>query len=343
VTTTESNLKSHLLIKRASEIKNRYFPGVCVAITIGIAASFLSQHYSAPAMLMALLLGMAFNFLRDDEACLPGIEFSSKTLLRIGVALLGLRITLSDVMILGWQSVLMICSGVILTIGFGILIARLFGFSRWFGVLTGGSVAICGASAALAISSVLPNTEAAKRETLFAVIAVTTLSTIAMVAYPAISLSLGLTPQQSGLFIGGTIHDVAQVVGAGYSISNETGDLSTFVKLLRVAMLVPIVLVIGVFVRRYAADPTEKKSATIPLFLIGFVLLFILNSFEFISEGTKNFVVSGSSWLLLTAVAALGVKTSLKEILNVGWRPVVLVISETVFIAIWVMSGILFL
>ena len=222
----------------------------------------------------------------------------------------------------------------LLTIGFGMLLAKALGFRKRFGVLTGGSVAICGASAAMAISSVLPASEENKRDTLFTVISVTTLSTIAMVVYPLIAESLGMTPQEAGLFLGGTIHDVAQVVGAGYSVSGEVGDLSTFVKLLRVAMLVPIVLMIGVAIRRYTSEHDSSGGrVAIPGFLIGFVALFIVNSLGLLPQVVVEPLSGSSSWLLLTAVAALGVRTSLKEIMKVGWLPVLLVVCETLFIA----------
>ncbi|NLJ93295.1 MAG: putative sulfate exporter family transporter [Aeromonadales bacterium] len=330
--------------RKLEDTRQKYFPGVCVAVTIGIAASFLSQEYGAPAMLMALLLGLAFNFLSQVPMCLPGLELSAKTILRLGVAMLGLRITFSDVLTLGWVPLLMVCSAVVLTIGFGILMARLLGFSSAFGTLTGGSVAICGASAAMAINSVLPQTEQTKRETLFTVISVTTLSTLAMIFYPMLSSSLNLSTQDAGLFLGATIHDVAQVVGAGYSISNEVGDLSTFVKLVRVAMLVPIVMTIGILIRRAArqrGEGSQGKTVAIPGFLIGFVALFIINSLGWIPTVVSAPLANSSSWLLLTAIAALGVRTQLKDILSVGWKPVLLMILETLFIAGFVISYIL--
>ncbi|MGP7735354.1 YeiH family protein [Oceanimonas smirnovii] len=332
------------LLYRLDDTRKRYFPGICVAATIGIAASFLSQHYGAPAMLMALLLGLAFNFLSQEPQCAPGLELSAKTVLRLGVAMLGLRITFGDVLTLGWQPMLMVCSAVVLTIGFGVVMARWLGFSKEFGTLTGGSVAICGASAAMAISSVLPQSEQAKRDTLFTVISVTTLSTLAMIFYPMISESLGLSDQEAGLFIGATIHDVAQVVGAGYSMSAEVGDLSTFVKLLRVAMLVPIVMTIGILIRRAASKKGEQSyggSVAIPGFLIGFVVLFVLNSLSWIPQNIAQPLAGSSSWLLLTAIAALGVRTQLKDILSVGWKPVLLVVLETAFIALLVLAYLL--
>ena len=126
----------------------------------------------------------------------------------------------------------MVVGAVILTILFGVVAARAFGLSRPFGILTAGAVAICGASAALAISSVLPKGENHERDTVFTVIGVTALSTIAMIVYPVIIAFFHLDHAAVGVFLGGTIHDVAQVVGAGFSVSEETGNVATFTKLL---------------------------------------------------------------------------------------------------------------
>ncbi|MDE2340140.1 MAG: putative sulfate exporter family transporter, partial [Alphaproteobacteria bacterium] len=191
-------------------------PGLSVSLVVAAAATFLSEHYTAPVMLYALLLGMAFNFLTEAERTLPGIEFTSRTMLRIGVALLGLRIGWSQVIALGWQPVAMIVVLVTLTITISMLLARAFGFNPLFGFLSGGATAICGVSAALALSTALPAHEKREQATLFTVIGISVYSTLAMITYPAIAQAIGLTHHQSGVFIGATIHDVAQVVGAGY-------------------------------------------------------------------------------------------------------------------------------
>ena len=342
VTDTRRGLHTRLRLQALSAFKQRYFPGVCVTVTVAIAASFLSQRYGAPAMLIALLLGLAFNFLREHPACLPGVEFSTGPLLRIGVALLGLRIAIGDVQALGWQTVFGVCLAVLSTLAFGVLIARAFGFSRWFGALTGGSVAICGASAAVAISTVLPPGKTSQRDTLFVVIAVTTLSTVAMVVYPTLCQSLGFSSHQAGIFLGGAIHDVAQVVGAGYSFSPEAGDLATFVKLLRVAMLAPVVLAMGIAARIFAHNRRAgRASAAPPVFLLGFVALFVLNSLGLVPATIREALSAAASWLLLTAVAALGVRTSLQEVLTLGWRPLVLILSESVFLGLLAVAGVL--
>ena len=194
-------------------------PGISLAVITGLAALFLSEHYNAPAMLFALLLGIAMSFLYEETKCKEGIEFTASTVLRVGVALLGLRIALADLFSLGWQTIVLLALAIFTTILVGIFLAKLLGLKKNFGALTGGSVAICGASAAMAITAILPDYKNKERDTLLTVIGVTSLSTIAMVAYPILASYLGFNDAQSGLFLGGTIHDVAQVVGAGYTIS----------------------------------------------------------------------------------------------------------------------------
>ncbi|MEK9927981.1 MAG: putative sulfate exporter family transporter, partial [Halieaceae bacterium] len=237
------------MIPAVIERWQRFSPGVGVAAVVALAASFLANRYGAPAMLLGLLLGMAFNFLAETPKLLPGIDFSATQILRLGVALLGLRLTMDDLTALGWGPVVMVFTVVIATMLVGVLLARMLNVDSKVGILTGGAVGICGASAAMAISSALPQGPETKRQTLFTVIGVTALSTIAMVLYPVIGGLLQFSDADMGLFIGATIHDVAQVVGAGYSVSTEAGDLGTFVKLLRVAMLVPVVLVVGIVIR----------------------------------------------------------------------------------------------
>jgi uncharacterized integral membrane protein (TIGR00698 family) len=291
-------------------------------------------------MLFALLLGMAMNFLGAEGRCTAGIGFSARSVLRIGVALLGLRITLSQVAAMGWQPLLLVVVSVTLTIGVSMVVARLFGFRGLFGLLTGGATAICGASAALALAAALPGHPLKERATLFTVIGVSTLSTIAMIAYPMIVHALGLTPVQAGIFLGGTIHDVAQVVGAGYSISRETGDAATLVKLMRVAMLLPVIVFAVVLSRRGNRGEVADgpRPPLLPGFAVAFALLMLVNSTGWVPASVQEFGNDASRWCLLTAMAAIGMKTQLREVITVGIKPVVLMILETVFLALVVLG-----
>jgi len=332
------------VIDRLIAVWAQYFPGVAVATAVALAASFIAQRYGAPAMLMGLLLGMAFHFLNETPRVGPGLELVAVKALRLGVALLGLRLTVADVASLGWTPVLLVVCAVLATLLFGVVLGRLLGCERQLGVLTGGSVAICGASAAMAISSVLPKGPDTQRQTLFTIIGVTSLSTIAMVLYPIIGDVLQFNDQEMGIFIGATIHDVAQVVGAGYSVSPTTGDLGTFIKLLRVAMLVPIVLVIGIIFRnKVSAAADREKAPAFPLFLIGFIVLFAINSTGLIPGDLIQPVANLAPALLLVAIAALGIRTSMQEVMTIGLKPVLLIVGETLFIAAIIVAYLLWI
>lgn len=314
-----------------------YAPGISVALLVAATATFLSEHYTAPVMLYALLLGTAMGFLADDERTRAGIAFASKGLLRTGVALLGLRIAWGQVMALGWPPVVMVVLLVVVTIAASILMARLMGFHPLFGFLSGGATAICGASAAMALSAALPAHDKKEQATLFTIIGVSALSTMAMVAYPMIARLVGLDHHQAGIFIGATIHDVAQVVGAGYAISPETGDTATIVKLLRVAMLLPVILCAGQITRASAA-PGSAKPPILPWFVVGFVALVVLNSLVTLPPVVTATGNELSRWCLVTSIAAIGMKTRLGDLVKLGFRPIVLMLAETVLLAAMVLG-----
>lgn len=315
-----------------SALANRlsgWFPGLLLSATIAVAAKFLADFHGAPVMLMALLLGMAFNFLSENARCRPGIDLSSRTLLRAGIVLLGARISIEEVARIGAGGVLAVAGFIVLTIGCGFICARLFSRGWRFALLTGGAVAICGASAALAIASVIPHNDKTERNVLFTVVAVTSLSTIAMILYPLLFTLAGLSDAQSGFLLGATIHDVAQVVGAGYSISTEAGDLATIVKLLRVALLPLVLIVIALSV---SSGSGTGKAIGMPFFVIGFVVLAMAGSLDLLPAPVVALASDASSWLLVVAIAALGIKTNLKAMLDLGWRHFAVVTVETLFL-----------
>ncbi|HYC03981.1 MAG TPA: putative sulfate exporter family transporter [Azospirillaceae bacterium] len=315
-------------VARTRAYAERMMPGVLLAATVATASTWLAGHYGAPATLFALLLGMAFHFLNDDPKCKPGVQLTSTTLLRLGVALLGARVTFGQIAGLGVAPIVLVLVCVAATIASGLAFSKLFGRSWRFGLLTGGAVAICGASAALAIAAALPKGgKLEDRDVLFTVIAVTTLSTIAMIAYPIAYAALGFDAIHIGMLLGATIHDVAQVVGAGYAVSDEAGNVATYVKLLRVAMLPVVVLAIAIAFR----DSGEGKPP-FPWFAVAFAVILGINSAGLIPETVRFAMETASRWLLIAAIAALGVKTSLKALVDLGGRHVAVVVGETLFL-----------
>lgn len=308
-------------------------PGIMASIIVAAAATFLSEHYQAPVMLFALLLGMSMNFLSVEGQCKAGIEFTAREVLRVGVALLGMRITFSQIAALGWHPVVLVLVSVVVTILVAMVAARAMGFQTLFGLLTGGATAICGASAALALSAALPAHTGKERATLFTVIGVSALSTLAMIVYPMIVKLLHLDPVQSGVFLGGTIHDVAQVVGAGYGMSQETGDTATVVKLMRVAMLLPVIVCAAMITRARGAQDGGKRPPLLPWFAVAFVVFAAINSTGWLAPMVPKAANEASRWCLVIAISALGMKTQLKELASVGIKPIVLMVGETIFLA----------
>jgi len=317
--------------------------GIAVSVVVAVTAQFLSEHHGAPAMLLALLLGMAFHFLAEEGRCVVGISFTATTVLRFGVALLGARISIDLLVGLGFNLVLLVIVGVIATMLFALVGAKLLGRGWRLALLTGGAVAICGASAAMAIAAVLPKNEHSERNLLFTVLSVTVLSTIAMILYPLFAKELHLDDQALGVFLGGTIHDVAQVVGAGFSVSDAAGETATLVKLIRVSMLAPVVLVFAILFRNKNEDESRQSAPLIPGFVFAFFLFAGLNSMGLVPAVLSAFLGDLSRWALLTAIAAVGMKTSLKTILDVGGLAVFLITAETVFIAIFILCGIAYI
>jgi uncharacterized integral membrane protein (TIGR00698 family) len=317
-------------------------PGTATSVGLAAVASLVTIQFGGPTLLFALFLGMAFNFAAGGRLR-PGLDFCSKTVLRLGVALLGARIGVEQIAALGVAPAALIIVVVASTIGCGVLLARTLGRPAAEGVLTGGAVAICGASAALAIAAVLPRGTGPARFTLLTVLGVTTRSTLARVVYPLFVEWLALDARRAAIFLGGSIHDVAQVVGAGFIVSTEVGDSATVVKLLRVALLVPaVVLIARVFRDEHdaAGSAGSARPPWMPGFLVGFVMLAALNSIGAMPAWLTGSLAEASRICLLMAIAALGVKTSLRQIAELGWMPVVMMVAETAFIAMAVLAGI---
>jgi uncharacterized integral membrane protein (TIGR00698 family) len=229
------------------------------------------------------------------------------------------------------------------TIFCGLWLAQALGLSRSFGALAGVATGVCGASAALATSSVLaayPNKDA---DTVFVIVAVNLLSTIAMVAYPPLAQILGLSETATGMLLGGTIHDVAQVVGAGYGVSEPVGVTAVIVKLFRVLLLLPIILVIG----RLFAQPASDAKVPVPIFAFAFLGLCLVNSATPLTPAllplytpVKALASNVSTWGLLIAISALGLNTSLASITKLGIRHIATVTGTTLVILLIVMVGI---
>ncbi len=318
-----------------------------VALAAVVSARFLAALVPIPAMVLALFIGIALNPLARRPLFQPGIVFCLKVLLRWAVALLGLRVALGEIVALGFATAALVVLAMVATVVAGFLLARWFNQNAAYGALAGAGTAICGASATLATSIVVPDYKGKEADVAFVVIAVNALSTAAMVLYPLICTALGFTDQATGIMLGATIHDVAQVVGAGYAVSEPVGNTAVIVKLFRVFLLLPVVLAIGWYFARHAVAADAAKIP-FPMVALVFVALCAVNSvaaeFPAIAPAyalIKAPLVEASAWGLLIAIGALGLGTSLPAIAALGWRHVATVTGTTAVILVVATAGLM--
>lgn len=328
-------------------------PGIALALALAGAASllepFVARLFPVPALVIALVAGIWLHPFAARPLFAGGLRFCVSKVLRIAVALLGLRVALGDIAALGATSALIVVAGMVATILAGVGLARFLGLSNAFGALAGAATAVCGASAALATQTVLPDYKGKEADTVFVIVGVNLLSTLAMLAYPPLAHALGFGDQLTGVVLGGTIHDVAQVVGAGFSVSETTGAAAVVVKLFRVLLLLPVILAIGyAFARRSPVAGERRAKVPLPIFAFGFLLLCFVNSIvpavpgaAAIYEPLKSAAGVASTWGLLLAIAALGLGTSATAITRLGWRHVVLLTGVTLVILAMVSGGLM--
>jgi uncharacterized integral membrane protein (TIGR00698 family) len=331
----------------------RLLPGLALTGAIGLAAFAMDRigltrvgSWWVPPLIVALFVGMALRPVAIAPLFGPGVDVAGRTLLRIGVALLGARLTFGDMVAGGFLPVAVAALAVFGTIAFGAAAARWFGLSRDFGLLTGCSVGVCGAAAAMAAGAALPQRPSTDRDVAFTVMSVNALSTVVMVAYPYLQESLRYTAFEMSVFLGGAIHDVAQVAGAG-QMMNDARVLADAVmtKLLRVAMLLPAVLFIVWWVTR-GGEAAGNARPRPPFFLFGFLALAALNSLGLFAweiragVSLRDVATVASAILITVAIAALGIKTSLASLVAIGPRPVALLVTQTVFVALVVIAAI---
>jgi len=322
---------------------NRYrhlVPGLWLALVVSLAATFAAEHGGGSQVLYALLFGMAFRlFDLQPAGTEAGIEFASRALLRFAVALLGAHITFAQIERLGWWPLVIVGLATPTTILFGLGCTRLLGRRYEEGFLSSRSVGICGSSAAMAIVSVLPPTRDNEQHATLTIIGVTGLSTLVMMLYPMLAGWLGLDAKQAGIFMGATIHNIPQAVAAGYVMSPEAGDIATYVKLVRITLLVPMILLCSLIYRSRRHDAQEgRKASVLPPFMYGFAALVVLNSAGVIPETVGGVLNDVSRWCMAISIAAVGVKTCPRQLIGVGWRPVIMLVLNTIFLAALVLA-----
>lgn len=316
-------------------------PGVLLCLMVAGAAMALAALSGLPVILIALGLGIATRPIADAIAQPSGIGWSARAPLRLGIALIGARLSLTELSHFGWPAAALAVGAVLVSLSGGTLLGRALGLDGHRATLSAGAVGICGASAALAISAVLPASPQRERQTVYTICAVTLLSTIAMVAYPLVAKAAGFGDTATGLFLGASIHDLAQVIGAGAMVSPQATEAATVTKLIRVACLAPVVFTLGFIFARRGADAAADRPPMLPGFLIGFIALALAANLGLIPPLMVDVMAFASSLCLIVATAALGLKTIPGALAADGWRPALAAIGQTLLLAVAVVTAVL--
>lgn len=304
-----------------------YLPGLGVALAATLAAGYLSDHYGAPLTLMALLVGLALNFLSADRRLTAGLGFASRTLLRWGIVLVGARITFEQVWGLGPVALLAVAAILGLTLLVGIWASRTLGFGAAFGALAGGAVAICGASAAMALATTLGERRVGQAQLTLVLVGITAFSVLAMFLYPILMHLIGFGDTQAGFVLGAAIHDVAQSLGAGYAFSNGAGEVAAIVKLTRVAMLAPVLMIVALF---FPVEGAKKAGlVALPWFVLGFFAFAGINSLGVVPVEVSRAAQLAATWLLAMAVTATGMRSPMNALLATGPRPLLIIAASS--------------
>jgi len=319
---------------KLSEQRSSMLHGVLLIALFSCAAFYIGgmnwvKALSLSPMVVGIVLGMLYaNSLRNNlpETWVPGISFCSKRILRIGIILYGFKLTFQDVLAVGLPAICIDAVIVTVTICLGVLIGKLLKIDRSIALLTSCGSAICGAAAVLGVEGTI---KAKPYKTAVSVATVIIFGTLSMFLYPILYRAgiFDLTPEQMGIFAGSTIHEVAHVVGAGNAMGMEVSNTAIIVKMIRVMMLVPVLLVIAYIVARSAAKNgrNDKKSKiTIPWFAILFLVVIGFNSLNLLPGSIVSFINTLDTFLLTMAMTALGTETNIEKFKKAGFKPFLL-------------------
>lgn len=305
-------------------------PGFVLAGIAAMAAAFLAQSYDFPVILLGLLIGLAASFMAENERTAAGLDFVSRHALRLGIVMLGLQVTVSQLAMLGVLPLLGLLLTMACAFAAAMAAARIFSIQKEAGVLAGGATAICGASAALALYGVIGKDRLDQAKFSVTLMGVALASALAMALYPIAASMLGLTDAQVGFVMGASVHDAAQAIGGAYDYSDIAGDDATVVKLARVAMLAPVVALVAMWVNggKHASGRVLTRIA-LPWFIIAFLAIVIVNSIAVIPAPIAATALLLSKSLLLLAVTATAIRSRLDTLVTAGWRPLMPVLFAT--------------
>lgn len=309
-------------------------PGLALAAGLAVIAYGISHaEPRVSALVAALLLGMLVsNLLGGRAAMAPGARFAARRVLRVGIALLGLRISLDLIGEVGWRGVVVAVAAVGFTLPATVWLGRRLGVSPALSLLIGAGCGICGAAAVVAME---PVAEAKDEEAGFALATVTALGTIAMLALPVLGTrALGLSDEDFGLWAGGSVHEVAQVVGAAGGVSAAALAVATIVKLTRVVLLVPVIVVTAVIKGRAGG----KGGNPVPLFVALFLVAVAIRSTGVLSDSLVGHATDVDTALLACAMAGLGLTIDVGQLRRLGGRPLVLGAASSTLLAVLILG-----
>jgi uncharacterized integral membrane protein (TIGR00698 family) len=303
----------------------RDIPGIALCLSIACAATGIAL-VAGSAVVWGLVFGLALAATWSPPALFQsGISFAAKQIMRSGVALLGFQISLTTLRILAVSDVAALAIDVAIVLTAGWFLGPALGIKRELSLVAAASVAICGASAAAAIACVVMRDESTNRDVACTIGAVSIISSVAMVLYPLLAEVAGLGPAAGGIFLGGSIHEVAHAVGAGYSVNSETGDMATVAKLLRVALLAPACIAIS-FVTVGRGGSQKLSLPLPPVFLVGFVIAALLNASGVVPPLLLEVSAPLSRFCLVTSMAAIGLTLPWRSIRAFGLKPIMLLL-----------------
>lgn len=308
----------------------RLLPGLALTgIVAAVAYGFGTLMPSLSSLVWALLVGAVIaNVLPLPSAVNGGVGFAARPVLKLGVALLGFQISVSDALALGPKVIVMVMITLPITFGAAMALGRWLGLSSKLSLLIGTGSAICGASAIAAMDSVA---EAKEEDVGFAVATVTLFGTLAVFTVPAIGGLIGLTDSVAGVWAGASVHEVGQVVAAASPLGNGALETATLVKLSRVALLAPSVLIVGLLLR---AENSGTGGFPIPLFVLGFLAALAVRSTNLLSAKIVDGILAVDTALLTIALAGLGLNLNVKSMARLGWRPLALGLAVSVVVSV---------
>jgi uncharacterized integral membrane protein (TIGR00698 family) len=332
-TMTLANLYSCRRHSRLARLKpGGIWPGLGLAVTIALLALPVPQLLGLAGLsplIVAMLLGMAFrNAVGPMPMASPGIAFSLRRVLRCAIVLLGFQLTLSQVADVGGQGIVVIVCTLIGTLLFTKAAGRVLGVERRLTELIAAGTAICGASAVIACNTV---TRGADEDVAYAVACVTVFGSLSMAIFPLLAGPLGLAPGVYGLWVGSSVHEVAQAVGAAFAQGGVAGQMGTVAKLSRVILLAPVILTLGAFAMRRAGEAGAKPPT--PWFVFGFIAVMLVNSVVQVPAEWHGRVVAATAFLLAVALAAMGLETDVRKLRVKGLRPLALGAAAWLFVS----------